>query len=93
MKGRSDSNYTTNVETRKSISSIEVILNSVPVVMNNVEEKIISLLVTKAELITIAQVVQEMLYVIRILESINLKVQKLIIVERDNKDTIDLYNS
>ena len=93
LKGRSDSNYATNVETRKSVSGMEVTLNGAPVVMRSVGQKIIALSVTEAELIAMAQVVQEMLYVMRILESMNLKVKKPMIVESDNKGAIDLCNS
>ena len=93
IKGRPDSNCATNVETRKSASGLEVILNNVPVAMRSIGQKIIFLSVVEAELIVLAQVVQEMLCVIRILESIGLKVQKHVIVESDNKGAIDLCNS
>ena len=49
-------------------------LNNTPVVMRGIGQKIIALSVTEAELIVLAQVVQEMLYVTHILESIGLKV-------------------
>ena len=93
VKGWSDSNYATNPETHKSVSSLEVTLNGAPVVMRSVGQKIIALSVTEAELIALAQVVQEMLYVMCILESMNLKVKKPMLVESDNKGTIDIYNS
>ena len=54
IKERSDSNYALNIETRKSISGLEVILNNVPVVMRRIRRKIIALLVTEVELITLA---------------------------------------
>ena len=63
IKGRSDSNYATNVEIQKSISGLEVTLNNAPVVIRSIGQKIVALLVSKAELIALAQVVQEMLYV------------------------------
>ena len=67
VKGRCDSNYATNEETRKSVSGIEVTLNGAPVVMRSVGQKIVALSVTEAELIVLAQAVQEMLYVMRLL--------------------------
>ena len=70
VRGRADSNYTTNKEIHKSVSSLEVTLNSILVVMRSVGQKIIILSVTEAELIALVQVVQEMLYIIRILESL-----------------------
>ena len=57
VKGWLDSNYATNPETRKSVSSLKVTLNGVPVVMRSVGQKIIVLSVTEAELIALAQVV------------------------------------
>ena len=54
IKGRGDSNYATNEETRKSVSGIEVTLNGAPVVMRSVGQKIIALSVTEAELIALA---------------------------------------
>ena len=73
VKGRTDSNYATNLETRKSTSRIEVTLNSAPVVMRSVGQKIVALSVTEVELIVITQGAQEMLHIIRLLKSISLK--------------------
>ena len=88
-----DSNYTTNAEIRKSISSIEVTLNGALVVMRSIGQKIVALSVMEVERIALAQVVQEILYVMRILESMQLHMQKQMIVESDNKGAIDLCNS
>ena len=93
IRGRSDSNYATNVEMRKSVSGLEVMLNNTPVVMRSLGQKIVALSVTEAELIALTLVVQEMLYVMRLLESIGLKVQKPMVVQSDNKGAIDLCNS
>jgi len=93
IKGRGDSNYATNTETRRSVSGIEVTLNGAPVVMRSVGQKIVALSVTETELIALAQVVQEMLYVMRLLESMQLKVQKPMVVECDNKGAVDICNS
>ena len=73
LKGCSDSNYVTNIETRKSVSSLEVTLNNAPLVMRSIIQKIIALLVTEAELIELALVVQEMLHVMQLIEAIGLK--------------------
>jgi len=91
--GRADSNYATNAETRKSVSGLVVTLNGAPAVMRSIGQKIIALSVIEAELIALTQVVQEMLYIMRILESMNLKVKKTMLVESDNKGAIDICNS
>ena len=85
LNGRSDGDYATNPETRKSVSGMEVTLNGAPVIMRSVGQKIIALSVTEAELIALAQVVQELLYAMRTLESTKLMVKKPMIVKSDNK--------
>ena len=61
--------------------------------MRSVGQKIVALTITKAELIADIQYAQEMLYVIRLLESMGLKVYKPIVLESNNKEVLDLYNS
>ena len=84
IKGRTDSNYAMNSKTRKRISRVEVTLNGVPVVMRSVGQKIMALSVTEAELIARIQGAQEILYVMRLVESIGLKVKKHMILECNN---------
>ena len=76
IKGRSDSNYTTNLDTRKSTSRIEVTLNRALVVMRSIGKKIVALSVIKVELITRTQAAHEILNVMKLLKSIDLKVKK-----------------
>lgn len=51
VKGRSDSNYITNSKIRKSVTGLEVTLNGVLVIMRIISQYIITLSITKAELI------------------------------------------
>jgi len=55
IKGRTDSNYAINSETRKNVTGIEVTLNGAPVVMRSIGQKIVALSVTEAELIARTQ--------------------------------------
>ena len=55
-------------------------------------QRIIALLVTEAEVIAMIQCVQEMLYVMKILESMQLTVKKPMIVYVNNKGAVDLAN-
>ena len=87
-KGRSDSNHSTDIETRKSVSVLEVTLNNATVAMQSVGQKIIALSVTEVELIALALMVQEITCVVCLLESIGLKVQKPMTVQSDNKGAI-----
>ena len=52
-------------------------------------QKIVALSVTEAEIIAIVQCVQEILYIMRFIESLYLKVRKPMIVYSDNKGAID----
>ena len=72
----------TNPKTRKNTSDVEATLNGAPVVMRSTGQKIVALSVTEAELIARTQTAQEILHVMRLLESINLLVEKHMILER-----------
>ena len=60
--------------------------------MRSFGQKIIALYVAEGELIALVQVVQEILYVMRIMESMQLQVENPMIVESYNKGEIDLCN-
>merc|ERR1712038_2212673 len=52
-----------------------------------------ALSVTEAELFAAVQCAQDMLYIMRLLESMNLKVKKPMILHVDNKGAVDLANN
>ena len=56
-------------------------------------QKFVSLSVTKAESVAGVMVVQDMLYVYRLLESIRLSVELPMLLEIDNKVAVDLTNN
>jgi hypothetical protein len=55
-------------------------------------QKIVALSVTEAEVIALVQCVQELLYMMKILQSMKLEVELPFIVEVDNKGAVDLVN-
>ena len=55
-------------------------------------QKIVALSTTEAEIIALVQCIQEMIYVMKLIESIGLKVKKPMIVQSDNKGAVDLIN-
>ena len=61
--------------------------------MRSVGQKIVALSVTEAELIACTQGAQEMLHIMRLLESMGLKVKKPMVLECDNKGALDICNS
>ena len=56
-------------------------------------QKTVSLLVTKAELMAAVSCAQDMMYAKQIMESLELKVKLTMILEVDNKGTVDFINN
>ena len=55
-------------------------------------QKILDLSVTEAEVIALVQCVQDMIYILKLIESLELKVRKLMMDNSDNKGAVDLVN-
>jgi hypothetical protein len=56
-------------------------------------QKIVASYVTESELVVPGQVTQYMMFVMRLMESIGLKIKKSLILTVDNKRTVDLINN
>jgi hypothetical protein len=93
IRGRSDSNYATDKETRRSITGSVVYLNDAIVMFQSATQKHVTLSVTEAELAALVSCVQDMLYVYRIIISLGLQVELPMAVELDNSGARDLANS
>ena len=70
-----------------------VLLDRAPVMFKSMTQKHVSLSVTAAELYAGVASAQDMLYVKNVIESIGLKVKLPMVLEIDNKGTVDLANS
>ena len=92
IAGRSDSNYATCKDTRKSITGYYVTLEGAVVAVKSGMQRIIALSVCEAEVIAMVQCVQEMMYLKKLLTSMKLKVSQPMILEVDNKGAVDLAN-
>ena len=92
VHGKADSNYATCEETRRSITGYYATLEDAVISAKSGMQKIISLSVTEAEVIALVMCVQEMLYVMKVLESMELRVMKPMIVYSDDKGAVDLAN-
>jgi hypothetical protein len=76
------------------VSGFSGFLEEAPVVMKSVGQRSVPLLTAEAELsAATACVPHEMLYVMRILESIGLRVKKPMMLEIDNRGAVDLVNN
>ena len=92
LSGKADSNFTTCDETRRSITGYYVALENTVVSCKSGMQKIVALSVTEAEVIALVMCVQEMLYIKKVLESMELEVEKPMKVYSDNKGAVDLAN-
>ena len=93
IRGRSDSDYAKNPENRKSVGGHVVYLEGAPVSYKSGTHKIVELSVTEAEQSEAVNCAQTMMYIKRLLESMGLKVKLPMILEVDNKATVDLANN
>jgi hypothetical protein len=93
INGRSDSDYAKDTQTRHSISGYIVYLEGVPVMHRSATQKTAALSSCEAELNAAVVCIPDMLYAKNLLELIGLRVQLPIVLEIDNRGTVDLINS
>jgi hypothetical protein len=92
IRGKSDSNFATCSDTRKSVTGYCVYMEEALITVKSGMQKIVALSVTEAETIAAVQCVQEMIYCKKVLESLNLKAKLPMVIEIDNKGAVDLIN-
>ena len=93
IKGYSDSDWAKDPDTRRSVSGWSTFLFDAPVSMKSKMMPIVALSVTEAELFAATCCAQDMLFEMRVLESIGLKVKKPMILYVDNKGAKDLCDN
>ena len=91
--GRSDSDFNVDPETRRSVSGGSTFLNGACVAARSRMQGCVTLSVTEAEFVAGVDTAQDMLFTMRVLESMGLKVKKPMILEMDNKGAVDLANN
>ena len=91
--GNSDSDYAKNPDDRKSVISSTVLVENCAVVNRCRSMKVTALSVTEAETDAAVNTAQDMMFIMRILESIGLKVKLPMTLNIDNKGTVDLLNN
>ena len=93
IHGRSDSDYATNPDDRRSISGGRVFVNDVPISFRSATQKFVTLSVTEAEIAAGVMVAQDMLYIYRLMESLELEIELPMVLEMDNSGAVDIANS
>lgn len=93
INGRSDYDYAACKATRRSVSGWAVYLEGAPISVKSSMQKTVALSVTEAKLMAAVSCAQDMLYAKRILESMQLKMKLPMLLEIDNKGTVDLINN
>jgi hypothetical protein len=90
ISGRSDSDCAKDVERRRSVNGCSVFLCDAPVSSASRMQGHVTLLIAEAELAAaMLQCSQDMLFTMRVMELIRLKVKKPMILEVDNKGAKD----
>ena len=90
IEGYADCGCATDPDSRKSVSGYSVFLCGVPVSVKSGQQKIVAISVTEGERSAGTVCAQDMLYVMRIVESVMLKVKKPMKLTLDNKGAVDL---
>ena len=85
--------YGKDPDTRKSVSGYTGYLEGAPFIQKSRMQAYVTLSVTEAECVAAVQCVQEMLFAMRVLQSMKLQVQLPMILWMDNSGAIDLFNS
>jgi hypothetical protein len=93
IHGRSDSNYATNPDDRRSVSGGRVFLNGAPIMFRSGTQKFVTLSVTEAETAAGVTVAQDMLYIYRLLKTIGLRAELPMLLKIDNSGAVDLANN
>ena len=91
--GGLDSDYAKCIEDQKSIMGYSTYLNDAPIFNKSKTQNSVTLSVSEGELIATVECAQTMLFVLQILASIGLSIEKPMLLEIDCKGTVDLNNN
>jgi hypothetical protein len=93
INGKADSDFGKCPVTSKSVSGYSAFLEGVPISGKSAMQKTVAVSVTESELDAGVSCAQDMLYTMRLLESMGLQVEKPMILEIDNKGAVDIANN
>ena len=91
--GRSNSTCASDPDTKRSVDGRSTFLCRSPLLAESKSMPVVALSVTESELHAATSCVQDMLFEMRVLESMGLKVKKPMALEVNNKGAKDLMNN
>jgi Reverse transcriptase (RNA-dependent DNA polymerase) len=93
LKGYSDSNYAANPDNHRSVMSCQVFLEDCCISAKSKQMPFVTLSVTEAELAAAVECVQDMLYVMHVMEGMGLKVKMPMPLYVDNKAAVNMVKN
>jgi hypothetical protein len=93
IKGRADSDYTKDLETRRCVSGIITFICGAVITLRSKMMAMVALSVTEATLFAAVMTVQGVLFIMSIVESMGSQVEKPMLLEIGNKGAKDLVNN
>ena len=93
IKGAADASYKPYQDTDVSVGGHVVFLHGAPIVEKTKVQQSTTLSVTEAELTSGTECAQDMMYAMRVIESIGLQVKKPMKLQIDNKGAVDYSNN
>ena len=84
----SDSDYAGDADTRRSVSGYILYVQGVLIIWRLKAQRSVTLSLTEAEWVALSEAVKEIIFVLQLLESLNINVKLPIIVRMDNVGTI-----
>jgi hypothetical protein len=88
LKLFSDSDWAADVKTRRSVTGFVILLNNTPILWRSQTQRTVALSSTEAEYYAMADAVKEIKFILQVLESLHINVEKPIIVYIDNVGAI-----
>ena len=92
ISGKPDSDYATCMHARRSVTGYMVWFEGTLIAVRSIMQKVVALSTAEAELIALVMCIQEMMCLKKLVEALELKVELPMIVECDNRSTVDLVN-
>jgi hypothetical protein len=93
ITGKADTEYAKDPLTRRTVGGRVVYLNGSPISFTSKMQRIVALSVTESEYIEATECAQDMLFAMRVMNEMQLKVKLPMVLEVDNQGAVDIANN